>query len=643
MIQIFTLNGEEIQFKRDSLNIKKENNSFTADFKTAHSSYPFLIIENDITKKLLGPSDITSVQKIKIVEVIVIEFGVTYNGELQQLSVQKNFRKCNLKYSSKLLSLNNKKLNELMDIVSIIPEETNPIPFTETSNVIFSGTNYWPSFTQNRIGKIFPEVTFNFPMMYWKNKYGIDLNSSDAWYLYKNYINNFKYDSSTNTYSFLENTASVSGSIITISNYNVPMPQMFLLSPLYYALKTIGWKIDGDFTEHELIKRLMLVSFNSNICKITLYPEPINIDLNTFTYPWTFVNNGGVFGEDIYRRVLNINLPVAGTYKISFHFELPFLPSGTIFNWQKTRLFFNPAGDDNTIIVFDKYTKYNNGINYIIEGEIEMNSDSGICIIAYEDSLSRMPISYNLSILLTSEEKEYNQMHPTIDLNRYVPNITFSNYLSALKNFFNLNIIPNDLSKTLTLNINENSVLNQPLILSKSHLLSSFDLAANTSFILKYQNDEDEGAFITRNNVEIYTNQKTDFTKTIDSKFKLIPSNNITSELSEEVKDKEGFGLIIYTPESAPFTSKETINGYNLKIIGDKGIYDTFHKKFLKIRLNASQVEITTFLTQQEVSILQKYNSIYVDNQHYNLISFESSEVENQKIQVKMILETIII
>ena len=254
LIKIFSLTGIEIEYKKDSLSLKKENNSLSSDFKVPHSSFPFLVIENDITKNVLGPSDITSIRKNKIVPVIILENGVRYYGELQQLTILPKFRKCNLKYGSDIIPIVNKKIAEFMPSVSVIPGETSPIAFSEVTNEFVSGSEYWEDFPVSMIGQIYPDVKFNFPTIYWKNKYGVDLSSGDEWFNYKNHLNLFSEDFS----KFLINNNEVIGDEVIYDNVNVPKPYLFLLTPLHYIFNSINWKISGNFTTHELITRLML-------------------------------------------------------------------------------------------------------------------------------------------------------------------------------------------------------------------------------------------------------------------------------------------------------------------------------------------------------------------------------------------------
>lgn len=640
IVRIFA-NDIELNFKKTSLTLKKENNSLSDDFKVTHSSFPFLIIEDENCKRALGSSDITSINKKKIIPVTVLEFGVKYYGELQQLSVQKGFRKCNLKYSSDFLQIMKKQISEFMPSVSVIPGETSPEPFSEESSELVSGTEHWETYPVSMIGQFFPDVKFNFPTMYWKNKYGVDLEATDNWYNYKNHINLFGVNESEEDI-FIINTGEIDGTTITINQPNVVSPQVFLLSPLHYICEYLGWTYSGDFVSHNLIKRLLLLSTKDNLSKTALKPEGDFISFDGAT--WTLIEGSNFFpDDDIWRKLVQEYIPVAGDYTLKYRFEMPPRDSAWAgVHAPKFRLIINPAGDDNSKLVFNKFYFYNSGENIVVEGEIEFSSEVGNMNVIFETSFQYDPVSYSLEYLLLDYEKEYNFMHPTIDLGRFVPKWTVGNYLNYLKTFFNLDITLDDFKKEITINLNENiDNTESPVILDKSLFLESNDLAVNSSFILKYENDEDLALFINKEGIATYENQNDDFTKEIKSKFKIVPRNGYTSELSEEVESKAGTGLIIYEVDQAPYTSEYTLNGYNLEIDGVKGIYETFHRRWLKFRLNASGVELKGNFTEVEISKIYKAKSIYVDNQRYRIESLQYNEQTNNYYSLKMVLESV--
>lgn len=631
LVQIFSLSGVEIEYKKDSLTLKKENNSLSNDFKVPHSSFPFLVIENDNTKQQLGPSDITSIKKNKIIPVIILENGVRYYGELQQLTVLPKFRKCNLKYGSDVIAIINNKIAQYMPVVSVIPSETTPIPFSEESSEIITGNQYWETYPVAMIGQIYPDVKFQFPTIYWLNKYGVGLENTDTWFAYKNHINNFGTNDDDETI-FLLNTGGVDGAEVTVVNKNVPVPHVFLLSPLYYIFNAIGWKISGDFTEHELIKRLLMVPKKDNISKTLLSPAPESI-----TFPsspdWTPVFNI-ILDVFIYRITINHTFPVAGNYKVIYNFEIE---NGSGFPLDRTRLIVNPPGSDNTTGIFQKNTTLNGGNNYFLTGEVEFYAEAGTGVFIYDDSNSNLPVNYSLQLIYLGDEKEFNQMHPTIQLGRFVPEWSVGNYLNYIKNKFNLDITLDDFKKEITLNLNENLSLNEtPAVISQSLSMRSYDIAANSSFVLKEQNDEDAALFITQEEIIDYNGNDDDFTKTFESKFKILPRNGSTSILSESSDEKEGVGLVIYSEVNAPFTSEATVNGFNLAIPGTKGIYETFFRRWIKFLLNASNCEVTGYFTEIEIYKISRLKSVYINNQRFRVIDFETTEASNNFQEVKM-------
>lgn len=637
LIKIFSLTGIEIEYKKDSLSLKKENNSLSSDFKVPHSSFPFLVIENDITKNVLGPSDITSIRKNKIVPVIILENGVRYYGELQQLTVISKFRKCNLKYGSDIIPIVNKKLSEFLPVVSVIPGETDPVSFSEEANEIISGNEYWETFPVSMIGQIYPDVKFNFPKIYWLNKYGVGLENTDPWYLYQNHINNFGTNEADETI-FLLNTGEVDTSSVTIENKNVPIPFLFLLSPLYYVMSSIDWKISGDFTTHELVKRLCLVPKKDNICKTLLTPisEFVEFPIEPL---WSLYEDDYAFGYSYYVTSFSTINPISGRYRLRYFFEINNAPELTEVNTTRTRLLlYPPTGSNPSLnVIFSKNLTFNNDNNFVIEGEIEFYAEAGPNTWIYEDSFQNLPVNYFMELVYMGDEKEFNQMHPTIELGRYAPDWTVGNYLNYIKNQFNLDITLDDFKKEITLNLNEEVVLNEvPAIISQSLSMKSYDIAANSSFVLKYENDEDAALFITQEEVVPYTNQDDDFTKKIESKFKILPRNGYTSVLSEDIQDKDGVGLIIYDEANAPFTSETTENGFNLSIPGEKGIYETFFRRWLKFLVNASNCEVTGYFTEIEISKINKAKAVYINNQRFRIIDIETTEASNNYQEVKM-------
>lgn len=243
--------------------------------------------------------------------------------------------------------------------------------------------------------------------------------------------------------------------------------------------------------------------------------------------------------------------------------------------------------------------------------------------------------------MVTSFEQEYQQMHPTIELKRYAPDWSAGNYLNYIKNQFNLDITIDDFAKKVTLNFNEKiNETEVPVVLKQSLSMNSYDLAANSSFIIKYDNDDDLSLFVDKNGAVLFSNQNDDYTQTIQSKFKKVPSNGSTSELSEDLMSRQGIGLMIYEPTNAPFTSI-VANGLHLDINGAGGIYDTFFKNWMDFLLKASNCEMVGYFTQIEVERINASKAVYVNNQRFRVIEFEATDSINNYQEVKMKLASV--
>lgn len=626
-------NGIQLDLVSETIVIRKENNSFSEDFKINHTSRPFLIVENKKTIEALGPREMTSINKKKIIQVEVVESDIAYKGELQILSYVNGFRKANLKYSSNVFSILTKKLAEFMPVVSVIPGETSPVPYTEESNDLIAGESYWNEYPLDFLDKSYPDVKWQFPTISWRDQFGKGLVEGDEWFKYQGFMNKYHND------SFVLNTHLLITLTLYVANKNVASPQLYVLSPLFYALDSLGYKLTGSFTTSNFIKNLLLLNTKNNNTVVALGAvEPSVI----FTGPWelyTFFPAYYLFG--IKQQYL---IPFSTKYLIKYRFVLP-LQTSTSPQAIKTSFIIRTRLEISGLIFNEEETpvfilNYNLD-NQVIEGEVEADLTAGYQLyFEYYSINSLMPVEYDISITKADEIKNYYQMHPTIDFKRYAPDKTVGNYINDLKKLFNLKFEVDDVAKELKIDFVEDSILTEPLILNKSMNIDTYEVVATSSFVLKYNNTEDTALYISNTLVEPLVSQTDSFTKTISSDFKFIPHNGVTSELSSSIESKTGIGLILYNPESGPFTVS-SLDGKNLSITGEGGIWDTFWKKTLKIRLSASKCEITGGFTKTEITKLNKTEDVYFNNQHFKVLSIEITPDSETFFSVKMDLESV--
>ncbi|WP_289659542.1 hypothetical protein [Flavobacterium panacagri] len=629
-------NNIEIDFVKETLTVKNENNLLSRDFKVSASAYPFLIIENRRTQLALGTRDLASIKKKKIIQVIVFDGSEKFYGELQILSYLKGFRKCNLRFSSVLLSIMSRKISEFMPIISIIPNETDPVPFSEKSAVALSGSEYWKTYPRSFLDKNYPEVKWQFPSMKWFNKFGVGLESDDPWSEYQNHIN--LYDSE----GLVENYYTIVSNVCTVYNKNVVAPQVFLLSPVFYALESLGFTLKGSFPNSDFIKRLLLYSNKNNLTETspainteTLGPPQTLNDI----YIWDDDGHGESHIVFTYAKLVTvIPATVEGTYVFSYEMTVPTFEINLPVS-------FIP------FVALEIYLdgKFMRQVDHV-SGQVGQMYSGSVAIEVEEEDLGKNininyytpnTIPYNATIVKNAVySKLYYQMHPTIQLGRYVPDWTFGTLLNELQNLFNLEIIPDDFTKTLTINLNESTIKKSNTYqVKKSLLLSSYDPPKYNAFLLKYDNEIDEAIWVTAESVELFEVQKSDFSETLNSKFKFVPVT-YTADLSEDLDSKNGTGIMIYDPAKMPYISSDYL-GQTLKISGAKGIYEVFWKVFIKFMLNSSIVELWGPFTETEKNKLLKCKRIFVDNQEYVIATSEITETQQNNYKIKFSLNTV--
>ncbi|SEG32042.1 hypothetical protein [Flavobacterium urumqiense] len=624
-------NNIELDFVKETLSIKKENNALNRDFKVSYSSIPFLIIENANTKKALGTRDLSSVKKIKTIDVVVFEGGKKYSGELQILSYLNGFRKCNLKYASSLLSIMNKKISEFMPIVSVIPGETNPVAFTENSKLPVAGSDNWVAYAKSFVGKIFPEVKWQFPTMKYANKYGADLAIDDPWRKFENSINKF------DDIGLINNSYVIASNVCTVENRNVPSPQVFLVSPLSFALENIGWSVKGSFINSAFIKRLLMYSSKNNISESFPLKESGNFTFGTLQQGSVYENNNNDLSYIFNFAITAIATTVAGMYYFDYEFTEPAYTAvdGMIDRKMFQIFLFNEP-------IYTVFTHYPTSGAQTYKGTVKVDVSAaqvGMNIFVRYYTPVNSISSYSI-VKKVTYPVVYYQMHPTIQLARYVPDWTFGTYLNALQNMFNLEINFDDLKKQMTIDFNEETIsIGDKSVLTKSLDSNSYEQSASDAFLLKYENSDDVALWITKDRVENYDIQTSNFVERLDNKFKFVPSLG-TAELSEKLDSKNGVGLMIYDTFSSPYTSDNYL-GQTLKIEGSKGIYEVFWRKCIKFLLNGSAVEMSGPFTEKELNEIILLKRIFIDNQEYLIASTESRETDQNNYEVKFNLVSV--
>jgi len=604
-------NGIFLDIVKQTMSLKYENNALSTDFKGNYSSYPFLILENDNTKKALGPSDITSINKQKTIDVSVFFAGDKYFGKLQVLSFLPGFRKCNLKFSSKIIEITSTKISKFMPVVSVIPGETNPVPYAEEIDDYLPGVEYWETYPVPFISQGWPDVKWQFPAYNYgpTNVFGLGLTT------------------------FLLNETILDGDETVALNKNRPHPHVYLLSPIFYALETIGYKMAGSFPNHPFIQRLLLHNANNNTSKTLAKYLLGNVD-------WTTVD-WEPFSDIALSEQKRIEFPIdhAGTYVI--HIELHEVPPYVLNGPFSTGFLSIDAGPtfytsfDPVIQEPDEYTR-------IIDFQFEADSSlvgSNITFI-WRSSVHRVP--EHLITVNYKKSAEIMFMHPTIELGRYVPDWLFGDYINQIKNLFNLKVRVDDILQTMYLDFNEEVTENELVeIVKSSHKVPEYDNSENEQFVFRYENDKDDFVSVSNKSGTLVNEMiNSEFTKDYKTKFKYITvSDSLGPLLNDEEEEKPGIGLLIYDPVNKPLP-QHSYGGITLNLSGADGIVRTFWKNWTKARLNASRTKIEGYFTETELAKIIKASAIYIDNQLYRIVTVNYTETTQLNYKISAEIES---
>lgn len=621
------VNGIELDYVREDLKVREENPSFFESIKAAHTTQPIRIKENTAAISALGAFSIASARKRKYFPCIVVRGAIRYNGVLTQIEQIKGFRKCDLKYGSEINGIMDKKIASFFPNYNVKGEQD--VPFEEESTANHNAVMEWVNHALDLENKIFPEVKWQVPQMRYKDKFGTDLKEDDSHFAYKGYINNRMFE------QLWPNINTTTEDVNVVFNTNVIAPQVFMLSPLFYAFSSIGYTLQGNVITSGFFKRLLLLSFNDNMTKIVKRVTGTSLSMGLI--PWSQTTIKGILSGGLpfptYVKVMNHEMLSAGSYRVVFslNMEVPaneFLPFGIQIKW-------NNEIQGN--FLRNKSGFYEETLSFTVEEGQQFNDVS----IIYHSFYRRMPELYAIEIIKDIPDKDFYDTHPTIDFSRYIPDWSVAEYLNNFQNLFNWKFDINDVEKSISINYNAQDYLingNIEVILKSLQITAIKNIEAE-SYVLKYANNEDSYMFISQDLEEV-DKEKDENTKELITKFKYIPHQGGAAALSEKVEDKEGVGLLIYDPVNRPFTSP-SFQGRNLMITGEGGIFETDWRKWLLFRLNSGNVVLKGPFTQTELFKITTKKKLFIDNQLWLLKALEYKENATALFETELELESV--
>lgn len=623
MIKIFKDNVE-IEVYKETLTINRDNKFLDNDFKIQANSYPFMIVENESTRKALGSRLPTSTFRDTFHKVQVLTPEGTFEGELQILSYLKNSRKCNLRFYSPIYNLRDKKISEFLperiSVITSVGVEPN-YGYEEKRDTLITKewVDDWTTFGANQLNKGFPEVLFNFPDYSFPNKFGDDLQEDDDWFKFRGGINRTYYDAGIRYMSV--NSYSVFAGEVRYDNHTVNSPQIYLLAPLKQAVESLGYKVKGNFYENDFIKRLLFYSDKDNLCEIEL--NDLIKEIQYVSGGWQMIGVGMSFKQILFQ------LPVGRRYKVEMEVKnLSTIPV-------KAQVNVSGVGGNVEVQIFE-----NPPLNEIQTYSAEFvppytgTSTANVVITFVKRSwlISETLQINSIKIYEIAEKKGYLS-HPIINLQRYVPDWSFIDYINELKKLFNLKITPNDHDKTISFDFFNDQFVQKTGVKIDSVYIDEFETHEFDSLLLKYDNEEDDNVFVTKNSITVAKNKLQEHTKEVGSKFKFMPVTSNGLILTEEIEDKSGVGLVIYnhsnTTTSAPV---QNYQGYDLTL---KNIYEKNYQLSFKNYLSSGVFPADAFLSNKQIKDIAQEDFVFIDNKRYYVNTMSYKETPNGSYETK--------
>ena len=619
------VNNIELDHVREDAQIHNENSSFFDAIKVQHTTRPIRIIENAAAIAAMGEFTIATTKKTKYFPGEVVIGATRYAAVITQLESIRGFRKCNLKFGSEVNKIMDKKISSFFPAYSVINAEF-PVAYTEEAIDQFNNQPDWVVQAAALDGKIFPEVMWQLPRMGYSYKFGTDLKAEDAHFYYRRYLNGRDLDG-LETNSVISNA-----SYFVMHNNNVLSPQVFFFAPLFYAFQSIGYKLQGNVVVSAFFKRLLLLSFNDNMVKISRKPPGVQLDIASPGWVQKEVYGLQNYPYQSYVKEVVFNPPNAGDY---------------ILRYDMTVLFanMNPLAYGVEIFQGGNLSAVRGGSAFPgrFEGKlfftVEAGQENAPVTFVYYNFNKKMPEpGYEIGWLEDLPEQDFYDMHPTVDFSRYIPDWTVIDFLNKIQNQFNLKIDFDDIEKTISLNFNEEDYLigGKSVTLTKSLEIADIKNVESESYVLKYENDIDATTFISLKAGAVRDENTTE----IQTAFKFIPYGHLTCELSKDVEDKAGVGLMIYDPVNAPDISEHYMSK-TLSIPGAGGIFETFHKPWLLFRLNSGNVVLKGPFSKTELHQISTYMKIIVDNQKWLVKAIDYKENAAALFDTELELESV--
>lgn len=600
-----------------------ENPIFSDKFSTKYS-YPIEIdLEDDLDIAFGFISFYNSSNPLTLIDVTYVHNDVLSPAVLEVEEIQGKKMQITISWGFEEFPSWNKKLSEL------------PLDKFEVANIYTHAAGI--------ISQTYPAVNYNFPQIHTDK---ID-TEDDIWFAFEKILNNYKEG------VFLENYVDTVEDITYNKNIMQPLP--YLLHVLKKGFEDGGYNLDGSFTNHPLIKKICLytdatyhTTFEQESYSIMQMSEDAiaseeQVD-GTFTQDGTFSWQQPTTVVNPFQRVARYlsetTISAPGKYRIIGKinvYTMKFKSINIVIKYRDTVIYsFSLGGfigngikiERNIDVVFET-------LSDILPNEITIESEQ------YPTS-DKVIFDININPIRlhdTAGDAIPTVLNPNqIDLTRAVPDITFGDLVTTLKNWFNLNLDYNN--STAYLNF-----VQEDIDLARLKEFNLFEvmeplrkLQKGNSYVLKFQEvNSKEYSFVpvyhsfdTISNSSFVVNEKTTEIQINGYPLPLAFRNGVqTAHAFEESNDK--VQLVIYDGLTSGLNLSKDPNDLLLP-----SVHENFWRKFIDRRINAQNFQWSFLADSFEILGLNVKDKLSCYSNIHLIKSISKTEIEPEIFEVEI-------
>ncbi|MGV4528731.1 hypothetical protein [Ornithobacterium rhinotracheale] len=595
----FTTKEFELDLSELDISIDEESPRFKDNLSTKFT-FPFEFnIDAHLTGKMSDYSSIQALQINKKYEGLLTLDGRIREAELVILSSVGKVIRAQIDLGFDDFPNANKKLRDL------------PLGVVTSTTAMHHEANAV-------IGKTYPEVNYNFPMVY------TDSYKGDA--IFEDFLGAYNHRKDGD---FVSNEARVEENFYSNKNIVVPMP--YLLHILKTGIEDAGCTLHGDIMTLEQLQKMIVVPSK----KIQLFDRPDTVEWligeESVTISEVF-STGGKY----YKSEQSIHLK--GIFRVKGNVATPIFPYGIGPRKAYPKFYLNNN------ILWDTYDSPTGNVDFIFETPLHQD-----CILNYEGIgaiFTKTGNNADLEIIpLQIWDENGNQKQSSANLELYnlaegLPDIDFITLITAVKNLYNLdweirngnevwmNFIDTAFDDSNLVDISEFEVTDPERIYN-----------ADSSYLLQYKEVESEEyqykkVFIdidgikTENFKEVEGTQKTEINAL---PLPMLTQNNLRTAY-QFVNNESLVQIVLYDGLK---DGKNTTNDASELINLDQHILK-YHKRWIDFLIRTTDLKWTFFANKNHWRNINSLNTLYAYKRKHWIKEISKRSVNHRTYEITL-------